>query len=145
MPTKVGYIQVDGLYDINGNPITLSGANYGVITFMADGGGSAIATGIIADLVLPFSGTLQSWTLLADQASNTTIDLWKDVLANFPPTVADTITAAAKPALAAVAFNSSSALTGWTTAITAGDTMRLNLDANSAAQRITLTLVYRKT
>jgi len=51
------------------------------------------------------------------------IDLWKDTYANFPPTSADTITASARPTLSSAVKGQSSTLTGWTTAVAAGDGM----------------------
>ena len=69
------------------------------ITFIIDDGGSVIATGIKGDLEIPFGCTIQAVTLLADQTGSIVIDIWKDTYAAYPPTVADTITASAKPTL----------------------------------------------
>jgi len=105
-----------------------------------DNGGAAIATGVFGDIQIPAAGTITSWTLLADQAGDLVLDLWKDTYANFPPTVADTITASAKPTLSAVAKNTSSTLTGWTTALAAGDVIRINVDSAATVLRVTLIL-----
>jgi hypothetical protein len=59
--------------------------------------------------------------MLANTSTTTVIDIWKDTYANFPPTVADTITGSAKPAITASNKNTSTTLTGWTTSINAGD------------------------
>src|SRR5690606_9777362 len=72
------------------------------IVLIIDGGGSAITTGVKADIPIEFDATITGWTLVADQAGTIQIDLWKDTLANFPPTDADSITGAAPPALAGV-------------------------------------------
>src|SRR6266478_2257713 len=88
------------------------------IPFVIDGGGLAITTGIKGDLQIPFACTITSWTLLADQSGSIVIDLWKDTYANYPPTIADTITASAKPTLSSATKNTSSTLTGWTTSVT---------------------------
>ena len=59
-----------------------------------DGGGSTITTGVKGDVNCDFAFTIVQWALLADQSGSIVIDIWKDTYANYPPTVADTITAA---------------------------------------------------
>lgn len=114
------------------------------ITFIIDGGGATIATGVKGDLTVPFACTITEWTLLADQSGSAVVDIWKDTYANYPPTVADTITASAKPTISATTKGQSSTLTGWTATIAAGDTLRFNVDSCSTITRITLSLkVYR--
>ena len=115
------------------------------ITFIIDGGGTAITTGVKGDLQIPFACTINTWTLLADQSGSIVIDIWKDTYANYPPTVADTITASAKPTISAANKGQSSTLTGWTTAITAGDTLRFNVDSITTCTRVTLALTVTRT
>lgn len=103
-----------------------------------DGGGSAITTGVKGDIQIPYAGTITEWTILCDQSGSITLDLWKDSYANYPPTVADTITAAAKPLVSAATKGNSSTLTGWTTSVTAGDTVRFNVDSAATVTRCTL-------
>jgi len=105
-----------------------------------DGGGSAITAGIKGDLSIPFACTITGARLLADQVGSIVIDVWKDIYGNYPPTVADTITAAAKPTLAAAIKYEDTALTGWTLAIAAGDTLRFNVDSVATIERVTLQL-----
>lgn len=92
------------------------------------------------DFRFPWAGTIVKWTLLGDASGSIVIDLWKDTYANAPPTVADTITASAKPTLSAAAKNESSTLTGWTTSFAAGDVVRGNVDSTSGLTRATLIL-----
>lgn len=110
------------------------------ITFIIDGGGVTITTGIKGDLEIPFACTIVAATLLADQSGSIVIDIWKDTYANYPPTVADTITASAKPTISTATKSQDTTLTGWTTAITAGDTLRFNVDSVTTIQRVTLSL-----
>ena len=119
--------------------------NLATITFIIDGGGSAITTGIKGDLEVPFDCTINRVTLVADQTGSIIIDIWKDTYANFPPTVADTITASAKPTLSSATKSQDSTLTGWTTAITAGDTLRFNVDSVTTLTRVLLSLKVTKT
>lgn len=107
---------------------------------LIDGGGTAITTGVKGDAPLDFASTIVGWTLVADQSGSIVVDVWKDSYANFPPTVADSITASAKPTLSAADHNKSSTLTGWTTAIAAGDVLRFNVSSAATVTRVTLAL-----
>lgn len=103
-----------------------------------DGGGSEITTGVKGDITIPFNCTINSWFITADQAGSIVIDVWKDTLANFPPTVADTIAGSEKPTLSGVAFNSDVALTSFTGSITANDVIRFNVDSIATVTRVNL-------
>lgn len=116
----------------------------GTINFIIDGGGSAITTGIKGDLRVPFACTINRVDMLADQSTTTVVDIWKDTLANFPPTDADTITAAAPPTITADTDSTDSTLTDWTVAITADDILRFNVDSNNNATRLTVSLKYTR-
>lgn len=119
---------------------TTLGVDTVVIPFVIDGGGAAITTGIKGDLEIPFACTLTQNTLLADQSGSIVIDIWVDSYANFPPTVADTITASAKPTLSTATKSQDATLTGWTTSIAAGSILRFNVDSASTVQRVTLSI-----
>ena len=110
---------------------------------MIQGASGVIATGVSGDVRVDFPCTIVGWTLLADQTGSIQIDIWKDTYANYPPTVADTITAAAKPLISSGVKNSSTTLSGWTTTIAAGDTLRFNVDSVTAINRVTLALHLR--
>ena len=110
------------------------------ITFVIDGGGAVITTGIKGDLEIPFACTIQQVTLLADQIGSIVVDVWKDTYANFPPVDADSITASAPPTLSTAIKSQDSTLTGWTTAIAAGDTLRFNVDSVTTVLRATLSI-----
>jgi hypothetical protein len=124
---------------VSGAKLTANG-QVRCITFIIDGGGSAITTGIKGDLEIPFACTITGWTLLLDQSGSIVIDIWKDTYANYPPVVGDTITASDKPTVSAAVKGQDLAPTGWTTAITAGDTLRFNVDSASTATRATLSI-----
>jgi hypothetical protein len=68
----------------------------GQFTVGWDGGGSAVAAGTYQDVVVPHACTITGWTLTADVSGSAVVDIWKDTYANYPPAVADTITASAK-------------------------------------------------
>lgn len=92
-----------------------------------------------------FSGTIEGYSLTADAVGSIVIDLWKDTYANYPPVVADTITAAAKPTLSAALKSTDLTLTGWTTAIARGDTIKAHVDSAGTVKAVTLTLFIVKT
>lgn len=105
-----------------------------------DGGGSAITTGVKGDVRVPFACTITEAALLLDQSGSIVIDVWKDTTANYPPTDADSITASAPPTVTAATNSVDTTLTGWTTAVAAGDTIRFNVDSATTATRATLTI-----
>jgi len=131
--------------DDTGNITTYVPAGTCDAIFIIDGGGSTITTGIKGDLTIDFACTINQVTLLADQSGSIVIDIWKDSYANYPPTVADTITASAKPTISSSTKYQDSTLTGWTTSISAGDTLRFKVDSVTSIQRVTLTLKVSRT
>lgn len=124
--------------------VTTLGTN-NAINIIIDGGGAALTTGVKLDVVVPFNCTITQSTLLADQSGSIVLDIWKDSYANYPPTVDDTITASAKPTLSSAIKAQDSTLTGWTTSITAGDTLRINIDSITTVTRVCLSLKVTRT
>lgn len=116
----------------------------GCITYVIDGGGSAITTGIKGDFSVPAACTITSYTALADQTGSIVVDIWKDTYANFPPTDADSITSAAPVTISSATKATDSTLTGWTTSISAGDILRFNVDSASTITRLTIELRVTK-
>lgn len=89
---------------------------------------------------VPFGATITKASIAADASGSAVVNVWKDSHANFPPTVADKITASAPPTLSSAQKNEDSTLTGWTTSVSAGDWLLFNLDSVTACKRITVTL-----
>lgn len=115
------------------------------ISFVIDGGGSTITTGVKGDLEIPFACSIEQVTTLADQTGSIVVDIWKDTYANYPPTVADTITASAKPTLSSASKAQDATLTGWTKTVNAGDILRFNVDSVTTCQRVLISLKVRRT
>lgn len=115
------------------------------IEVVIDGGGSAIATGLKGFLEVPFDCVVTAWRIVSDASGSIVVDIYKDTYANFPPTVADTITASAKPTLSSAQKNEDSTLTGWTTSFTDGDWLAFNVDSATTVTRVTLSLTVRRT
>lgn len=110
------------------------------ISFIIDGGGAEIETGIKGDIRVPFACTIVGVILLADQSGSIVVDIWKDTYANHPATDADSITASAPPTISAAAKSEDNTITGWTTAVNAGDILRFNVDSVTDIQRVTVAL-----
>ncbi len=110
------------------------------ITFIIDGGGSAITLGEKGHLEIPFDCTTKRVTMMADQAGSIVVDIWKDTYANFPPTAADSITATAPPTISGAQKSQDSTLHGWATAIVAGDILAFNVDSCDTITRLTISL-----
>ena len=89
---------------------------------------------------IPEAMTVTKWTMLADASGSAVIDVWVDTYANYPPTVGDKITASAPPTLSGVIKNQDSTLTGWDTAIAAGEIMLFNLDSVTTCKKIVLAI-----
>jgi len=115
------------------------------IGYTFNGNGAALTTGLIGvGLRVPFDCTINSATLLADQTGSIVVDIWKDSYANYPPTVADSICASAKPTISSGVKSENTTLTGWTTSVTAGDVLYFNIDSCSTITSCVLILKVTK-
>jgi hypothetical protein len=118
--------------------------SYDTIQFIIDGGGSVITTGVKGDIMVPFNCTVLGWDIVADASGTIQVDIWKDTYANFPPTVADTITGTEKPALSSAQKNQDTALSSWTTTLNRNEWLRINVDASPVPATVTrVTVVIR--
>ena len=123
----------------------LNVAHYTVQREIGDGV-NVPATGVYGDVPIEITGEIVEVLLISNSAtSNIVLDIWNDTRANFPPTVAKTITASAKPTLTSANLYSDATLTGWTKTVTAGDILRINVDSVSVGVRYLLQLKIRRT
>jgi hypothetical protein len=99
---------------------------------------SAITTGQKGLKTVPYLGTIIGWKLVSDTSTTTVIDIWK--LNNAIPSVADSITAGAKPTLTTSQLATSTTLTGWTTSVSPDDVFTINVDSNDNATYLALEL-----
>jgi hypothetical protein len=117
----------------------------GSLGIVIDGAGSAITTGVKGYLRVPYSCTINSVEVVADQSGSIVVDVWRDTYANFPPTVADSIVASAKPTLSSAQKNQDTTLTGWTTLLSEGDYLAFNVDSATTVTRVALTIKVTRT
>lgn len=106
------------------------------ITFIIEG--PQILSGSYASVRIPVAAVITGWTILADTPGSAVLDVWKANGAK--PTNSNSITAAAKPTLTSSAFETSSTLTGWTTAIDEGDVLTVEVESVTSCTRLTLQL-----
>ncbi len=98
------------------------------------------SAGDVAYVRAPFTGTITAAEVVADVSGSIVIDIWKDVYGSFPPTIADTIVASAKPTLSTAQTSTDSTLTGWTTSVTKGDYLFFHVDSVSTLTKALVTL-----
>lgn len=121
--------------DANGKII--EGTSGGQFTFVLPG-----IAGSTAWVRIPHTGTITGAYITGDISGSAVVDLWIDTFANFPPTVADTITASAKPTLSSARSNSDTTLTGWTKTLTEGNWIMASVDSASTLNTIVLVITY---
>lgn len=119
----------------------LTQANIQQVTMVASNAGSVLNTGVVGYLYCQFGGTITDVYLFADQTGDIEVDIWKIAVGSFPPTITNTITASDIPTITAGVEYHDSTLTGWTTAVSAGDVFAFNIDSVTSIQQITCTLV----
>ena len=142
-PASIG--AADDIMAINGTGTISFISNYRAVNFIIDGSGATITTGFKGHVQIPFDCQIIECTLLADRTGSIVVDIWKDTYANFPPTVADTITASATPTITTSDKSTNSTLTGWTTTINSGDVLAFNVDSVTTIRLLTVILKLRMT
>lgn len=73
------------------------------------------------------------------------IDIWKVVYASYPPTSGNSIVASTPPKIIAGQDYLDTTLTGWTTTLNAGDTLKFNLVSSTFFTQVTLQLHVEET
>lgn len=135
----------DWILDLGGVDIIGGAGRTLDIRLVLDGAGAAITTGAKGWVRIPWDVTLTGWKMTADQSTTTTIDVWKDTYANFPPDNADTITNGHEPAIAAATKAEDTDISDWgTTSVSAGDYLRFNVDANDNAELLELCITAER-
>jgi hypothetical protein len=81
--------------------------------------------------------------LTAGGTGSCVLDVWKTPFGSYPPTVANSITAAAKPTITGGLTYRDTTLTGWTTTLSAGDTLLVNLTSCSIFTYVMLVLTMQ--
>ena len=109
------------------------------------GSASALVAGDCADVVarVPKAGTITgAYVYTRGGTGSCVIDVWNDTYANYPPTVADSITASAKPTVSSGIKSANTTLTGWDKTLAEGDVLVFHVDSTSTFTGITVILTY---
>ena len=114
----------------------------GAISITIDGGGSIPTPGSKGFVQVPYAGVITGWTLIADQAGSAQITVKKSTYGAFPTTVS--IVASAPPAMTSAQKQTSTSVSTWTTAFSAGDIFEFNLDSATTCTRLALELQATK-
>lgn len=107
--------------------------------------GTEIADGAQAWVEVPWACTISRVSALADQSGDIVVDLWVDAYANYPPTDADSITAAAPVTISSDTGSQDATLTDWTVALAAGDILMANVDSCTDIEQVTISLLVTRT
>ena len=137
------YLTAGSGLTISGTTLSAGGGGNAAFQWTLDEGGVP-ATNYKGWIVVPFNCTIIENYVLADQTGDIVIDVWKDSYANFPPTVADSITASAKPTLTSAVKYHDTTLTGWTTSLTAGDVLTIKVDSAATLTLVTFVLIVSR-
>jgi hypothetical protein len=132
------YLKADGTYQV---PPGTGGSTTRQLTFIFDGGGSVISTGEKDTVRISVTGTITRWVMLSldGTTGSIVVDLWKDTYANYPPTVADTITGSEKPTISsAIKAEDASPFSGGTTSVTAGELLKAKVDSVTSMTKVAL-------
>ncbi|HWD38914.1 MAG TPA: hypothetical protein VG944_08710 [Fimbriimonas sp.] len=117
----------------------------GIPFVFGDGVNAITATGLVISIPIPFACTITAVTVLGVASGSTVIDIQKCTYAQFDggsthPVSGDSICAAAKPTISSGTKYTDSTLTGWTTSVSAGDILALNINSISGFLALTLEL-----
>jgi hypothetical protein len=107
-----------------------------------DGNGSFVSTGNTRYVVLPNSGTINGWSIVAIGTSPTmTVDVLYQASGTTLPTAS--IAASALPALSTGNVISSTTLTGWTSSLAAGGVLGFRISASANILQAKIALTYK--
>lgn len=136
--SKMDWVAQQSLASISSS--TLSNAEIG---FIIDGGGDVPSVGSRGYVEIPFNCSIQSVSLLANATGMAQIDIWKDTYANFPPTVADSISLT-KPSFNGASKFQDSSLMSWNASIASGSILKYNVESLASITSIGIYLKVLK-
>lgn len=114
------------------------------IGWVVDGGGNTITTGVKGWVRVANNCIIKGWEVTCQPSGSITIDIYKSDYAGFPPT-ASLVGTGTKPSITSGTKNKGDVLTGWTTTLTAGDYLRINIESVTSITYLVLNLIASKT
>lgn len=117
------------------------GRTFGATWRTSDGSALDVADCAIVYVSVPIDCSINELVLLAEGGPSTCIvDVWKATFANYPPTVADTITGATTPTISSSNSARDEELNGWTRDISAGDILAFQVQSTTNFNMIQIQL-----
>jgi hypothetical protein len=135
-------------------PVANSAATLGIVWINRTGTlGAIIGNGTDAILPgwklwtpeVPCNCNIVSARLFSDAPGSAVVDIWKSSFAGFPPTDANSITAAAPMTLSAAQKSEDTTLSGWTVALVKGDVLGFYVDSAATVKLLVVSLGIVKT
>lgn len=112
------------------------------INFVIDGGGSTITTGVKGTITVDFNCEVLEWAVTADQSGDIVVDVNRATFAGYPTTAS--IAGTELPTIVASTKGEDRTITTWST-IATGDVLEFEVDSITTLQRVTVSIVCRKT
>jgi hypothetical protein len=137
-PSATTYLRGDGTW-----ATVSTGGSSATIGTTIDGSGGTITVGQKGYVQVPYACTITAWRLIANTAGSIVVDIWKTAAPTIP-TVANVITASAKPTLSSQQTATSSTLTGWTTSVAADDIIGFNVNSATTVSWVILQIFVTK-
>jgi len=106
---------------------------------------TALETGVVANVVIPYNCIIKEIELLADTTGSVSVDIWKDTYANYPPTIDDSILPETHPAIENDVKYQDTTLEEWNTSISAGDILTFYIESVADIRQLTIYLKLEKT
>lgn len=97
------------------------------INYVVDASPNVIGTGVKGQVTLDVTGTIESWTLVADTPGNLVVDVKRTTYQNYP--TFSSITGTEKPTLSNQSKNKDDGLSTWSTILNAGDILRFEVES----------------
>lgn len=94
--------------------------------------------------IMPYSGVITGWQIIADQAGSVVVDVQRCPAAGFPGSFAS-IAGSEKPTLASAQLNQNLAVTTWTPTLNPNDVIGFNVtSASGAVRRVKVQLLFTR-
>ena len=105
----------------------------------------SITAGDYRDIQVPYGCEVLSWLVLGNILGDIVVDVWRDTVANFPPTSGDSIAGSGKPTIVS-GTSATGDTTGWTsTTLVKDDILRFSVDSVNTFTQVTVSLTVRRT
>lgn len=131
-------IQTGILADLLGDYIPLK--------FSVDNGSTVLATGQqVATQYIPFACTIAGWVIMGSPSGSVSLIVEKATASGSGYSAWSAISGTEKPALSSAERASDLTLTTWTTALAAGDYLRINVESATTVTHVDLLIIVRRT